>query len=228
MEISTKYNSLRSYVLRQGRMTKSQSRALDMYWSEFGIEVTDRLNFKEIFSNDKPIVVEIGFGMGQSLAEMALTQPQWNFIGIEVFPPGVGALLQKIKEQQITNIRIMKSDAKDILKELVDDNSLDRIHIFFPDPWPKKRHHKRRLIQPDFIEIIEQKLKSDGKLHLATDWLPYAEHMLDVLNSARTLENSQTDENPFINRPNYRPMTKFELRGEKLGHQVKDLIFSKP
>lgn len=227
MSVKQHYRQIRSYVLREGRMTSRQKRALAELWSKFGIECREQLlDFEKIFARKAPLVLEIGFGMGQSLLQMARQHPQHNYVGIEVHAPGVGALLADLHEEGIENIRVIQQDAVEVLEHCIADNSLDKVQIYFPDPWPKKRHHKRRLIQPEFVALLIQKLKSNGTIHLATDWQNYAEHMLEVLSAAKFLENI-AGEKQFMENKNLRPITKFEKRGERLGHDVWDLLFRK-
>lgn len=214
--------AIRSFVLRQGRLTKGQQQALVNLWPVYGIDYN--ANSKVSFDTDKPLVLEIGFGMGSSLVEMAKHAPNKNFLGIEVHKPGVGACLMAIEENQITNLKVMCHDAVEVLVNMIANHSLDKVQIFFPDPWHKARHNKRRIIQPEFVQLIRQKLKSSGILHLATDWQHYAEHMLEVLTQAEGFENlSPTGD--YIPRPDDRPITKFEKRGQNLGHGVWDLQF---
>lgn len=216
---------IRSYVLRTGRMTPGQRRAYTEGWQRWGIEYgASQLDFDAMFGRSGPRVLEIGFGMGQSLAEMALANPDTNFIGIEVHRPGVGRLLHSIAEHGIGNIRVYCHDAVEILRNCIPDASLDTVQIFFPDPWHKKRHNKRRLIQPTFVAQLLGTLKPGGTLHLATDWEDYAQQMMAVLSGAEGLSNS-CGEGEFFPRPEQRPLTKFELRGERLGHGVWDLVF---
>jgi tRNA (guanine-N7-)-methyltransferase len=203
---------VRSYVLRQGRMTPAQEKALRDLWVIYGIDDNNKL-----ISVKNPAVLEIGFGMGQSLAAQAKAYPENQYIGIEVHRPGVGSLLLQLHKENIHNIRIFCRDAIEVLRNNIPDDSLDKIQIFFPDPWPKKRHHKRRLIQLDFMILLHQKLKSGGILHIATDWEDYAVHILEIMSQIELFEK--------IDIPHDRPPTKFELRGKKLGHQVWDLIF---
>jgi tRNA (guanine-N7-)-methyltransferase len=218
---------IRSYVLRAGRMTKGQHRALDAFWPHWGLEFGDGvLDFDAAFGRGGPRVLEVGFGMGRSLLEMARAAPATNFIGVEVHQPGVGKLLQAMDEHGVQNIRIYRRDAVEVLRDCIPDSSLDAVHVFFPDPWHKKRHHKRRLIQPPFVALVGNKLKPGGVLHLATDWENYAEQMLEVLSRAEGLSNT-SGEGRFARRPAYRPLTKFELRGERLGHDVWDLVFTR-
>lgn len=216
--------TIRSFVLRQGRLTKGQELALTNLWPTYGIEYTPNLPIK--FETNKSIILEIGFGMGASLVEMAKNAPNKNFLGIEVHKPGIGACLMAIDENRLSNLKVMCHDAVEVLENMILNNSLDKVQIFFPDPWHKARHNKRRIIQPNFVKLIWQKLKHDGVLHLATDWQHYAEHMLEVLNQAEGFVNlSPTGE--YIPRPEDRPITKFEKRGQNLGHGVWDLQFIK-
>ena len=218
---------IRSYVLRTGRMTPGQRRAYDEGWQLWGLEYRpEELAFDTDFGRPGPRVLEIGFGMGQSLATMARDNPDTNFIGIEVHRPGVGRLLHSIAEHDIRNVRVYCHDAVEVLRDTIADSSLDTVQIFFPDPWHKKRHNKRRLIQPEFVALLVRKLKPGGVLHLATDWEDYAQQMMGVLSAARGLSNTCGD-GVFSPRPPQRPLTKFELRGERLGHGVWDLVFSR-
>ncbi len=222
-EIKSK-RTIRSFVLRQGRLTKGQEQALTNLWPLFGIEYHS--NSPICFDENKPVVLEIGFGMGASLVEMARNAPDKNFLGIEVHKPGVGACLMAIEENQLSNLKVMCHDAVEVLENMIPNDSLDKVQIFFPDPWHKARHNKRRIIQPQFVQLIRQKLKEGGILHLATDWQNYAEHMLEVLTEAEGFENlSATGD--YIPRPEDRPITKFEKRGQNLGHGVWDLQFRK-
>lgn len=211
---------VRSYVLRQGRMTPAQEKALRDLWSDYGMDSSQGL-----ININSPIILEIGFGMGQSLAIQAKAHPENNYIGIEVHKPGVGSLLLQIQKENIQNIRIFCCDAIDVLKNNISDDSLDKVQIFFPDPWPKKRHHKRRLIQIDFIKLIHQKLKPGGILHIATDWENYAESIVEVLSTSGLFEKINHSE--IIEIIKERPATRFEARGKKLGHGVWDLVFVK-
>tara|TARA_R110000772_G_scaffold30532_13_gene75718 strand:+ start:3282 stop:3974 length:693 start_codon:yes stop_codon:yes gene_type:complete len=226
MNESTSLRTIKSYVVRGGRLTPSQEKALANYWPEFGLERENGcINAVEIFTNTNPLVFEIGFGMGDSLVQMAKDNPQQNFIGVDVHPPGIGTLLRKLADADITNVRVYQNDAKLVLQECIADNSLDKLQIFFPDPWHKKRHHKRRLIQPEFINRVLPKIKQGGLIHLATDWENYAEQMLEVLEQTADLKNLA--ENGKYSMGHDRPVTKFQRRGEKLGHGVWDLIFKK-
>ncbi|MDX9875023.1 MAG: tRNA (guanosine(46)-N7)-methyltransferase TrmB [Spongiibacteraceae bacterium] len=214
---------IRSFVLRQGRMTPGQQRAFEQQWPQFGLEMAaGEPDWTAVFGRDAPRVLEIGFGMGQSLAAMAQAEPEKDFIGIEVHRPGVGKLLATMAEAGITNLRVYNDDAVEVLQRCIADQSLARVQIYFPDPWHKKKHHKRRLIQPGFVRLLCSKLAPDGLLHLATDWEDYAQQMLEVL-SAEPLLRNECD--GFAERPAFRPITKFEQRGERLGHGVWDLLF---
>ena len=216
---------IRSYVLRMGRMTEGQQRAYEQGWQRWGVEYTaGPLVAEVVFGRSGPTVLEIGFGMGQSLAAMAQADPDRNFIGIEVHKPGVGRLLHTIAQDNLDNIRIYCHDAVEVLRDCIADASLDTVQVFFPDPWHKKRHNKRRLIQPAFVALLVRKLKVGGVLHLATDWEDYAQQMMEVLTAADGLSNNY-GANQYAPRPAHRLLTKFELRGERLGHGVWDLMF---
>lgn len=217
------HRAIRSYVLRPGRMSSGQTRALENLLPRFGIPFQEApLDLDAVFGRSAPKILEIGFGMGASTAQIALAQPQNDYLGIEVHPPGVGSLLKLIDEQNLTNLRLIQYDAVEVLKHMIPDGSLDGVHIFFPDPWPKKRHHKRRLIQAELVATLCRKLKPGGYLHAATDWQEYAEHILAVLAAEPQLQNTAAGYAP---RPAYRPLTKFEARGIKLGHGVWDIVF---
>ena len=217
---------IRSFVLRQGRVTKAQKQALENLWPTFGIERDNTLlNFSQLFGNDAPITLEIGFGNGASLAEMAINAPERNFVGIEVHPPGVGNLLRLIGKHQLKNIRILNDDAVEILQHRITQGSLDRVQLYFPDPWHKKKHNKRRIVNAEFVRLLASRLHEKGILHMATDWEHYAQQMERVM-LASTEFNSHFD-TAFAPRPDYRPLTKFEQRGLKLGHGVWDLVFQK-
>lgn len=219
--------SIRSFVRRQGRLTKGQQTAMDNYWPQMGIEFADSfINFDELFGNASPVVLEIGFGMGASLVEMATHNPEMNYLGIEVHLPGVGACLADAHEANCHNLRLMCHDAIEVLNCMIPDESLERVQLFFPDPWQKARHHKRRIVQVPFAQLIQQKLKTGGVFHMATDWQNYAEHMLDVMQSVEGYRNLAKD-NLYVERPDFRPLTKFEQRGHRLGHGVWDLMFEK-
>jgi len=218
---------VRSFVQRQGRLTQGQQRALDNLWECYGVDPpAGLLDLDEIFGRRAPRILEIGFGNGESLAAMAEARPELDYLGIEVHRPGVGHLLMLARQRNLRNLRVMVMDAVEVVERHLPDTCLDQVQIFFPDPWPKQRHHKRRLIQPAFIEQVARTLKSDACLHLATDWEDYAQQMLAVLTAAEALVNTAAN-GGFAARPAYRPATKFEHRGERLGHPVRDLIFSK-
>lgn len=218
---------IKSFVRREGRMTPGQKSALEKHWAEFGLSIEQGfISFGEVFQNDHPVTLEIGFGMGHSLLALAEKNPECNFIGVEVHRPGVGKLLAQVEELGLKNIRVYQEDAVEVLKQCIPNASLQRVLIFFPDPWHKKKHNKRRLIQATFAELLAQKLKPEGELFLATDWEDYAMHMLDVLNNAPSFKNQSSD-NTFITRPEWRPTTKFEIRGQKLGHGVWDLNYKR-
>ncbi|MBU3059327.1 tRNA (guanosine(46)-N7)-methyltransferase TrmB [Pseudomonas indica] len=219
--------TIKSFVMRAGRMTEGQQRGLEQGWPKYGLALEDGLrDFDQVFGRQAPRTFEIGFGMGHSTLEMAAAAPEQDFIGVEVHKPGVGALLSGMQAQGLTNIRVYSCDALEVLRHCVADASLDRVLLFFPDPWHKKRHHKRRIVQPAFAELVRQKLKIGGVLHMATDWEPYAEHMLEVMQAAPGYRN-QAQDGRFVPRPDDRPMTKFERRGERLGHGVWDLLFQR-
>ncbi|MFT5709438.1 MAG: tRNA (guanine-N7-)-methyltransferase [Halioglobus sp.] len=219
--------AIRSYVLRTGRMTSGQQQAYDEGWREWGLRHADGpLNVAASFGREGPVVLEIGFGMGHSLLAMAQAAPLSNFIGIEVHTPGIGKLIQDMEAQSVSNIRIYRHDAVEVLRDCIADSSLDTVQIFFPDPWHKRKHQKRRLIQPTFVEQLRTKLKAGGLLHLATDWEDYARQMLRVLSAANGFDNA-LGSGEYAPRPDNRPLTKFEKRGERLGHGVWDLMFKK-
>jgi tRNA (guanine-N7-)-methyltransferase len=217
--------SIRSFVLRAGRMGSGQTRALQELGPRYVLPYRQQLlDFAAVFGRSAPVVLEIGFGMGDATAAIAARMPEVDFIGIEVHPPGVGALLQRIGEQGLTNLRIVQHDAVEVLAAMIPTASLAGIHVYFPDPWHKKRHHKRRLIQPDFVAALARHLAPGGTLHCATDWQPYAEQMLEVLSAEPMLANTVDG---FAPRPEVRPLTKFEARGLKLGHGVWELVFKR-
>mgnify|MGYP002700362012 FL=1 len=218
---------VRSFVKREGRLTKGQERALNEHWQSMGLNHEDGLiDLQVLFGNDHPTVLEIGFGMGKSLVEMAKAAPELNFIGIEVHKPGVGACIALAAEEGVENLKLFEHDAIEILADCISDNSLTKVQLFFPDPWHKKKHHKRRIVQADFVEAIRNKLKVGGVFHMATDWENYAECMLEDMQSAHGYENL-SENNDYVPRPDSRPLTKFESRGHRLGHGVWDLQFSK-
>ncbi len=227
MEQEQPIRRLRSYVRRQGRLTEGQSRALETLWDEYGLRLQQgKLDFNQVFGNTNPTILEIGFGNGASLLEMAQNAMDKNYIGVEVHRPGVGKLINDADKADVHNLKVFCDDAIEVLEQNIADNSLQGVQLFFPDPWHKKRHNKRRIVQPGFVQQIRTKLKNGGYFHMATDWEPYAEHMMEVMSAAEGYENSAGN-GQFSPRPDYRPITKFEKRGERLGHGVWDLIFIK-
>ena len=218
---------IKSFVIRAGRMTESQQKGWSSVFPEHGFTLSERrFDWDRSFAMAGRRVLEIGFGMGDSLVAMADQNPQDRYLGIEVHRPGVGKLLSEVDKRAIKNLKVFAEDAVQVLEEAIPQESIDLLQIFFPDPWHKKRHHKRRLIQPDFVELLVSRLSAAGHLHLATDWQPYAEHMMEVL-SANALLLNTAGQNNYIVRPESRPETKFERRGHRLGHGVWDLLFEK-
>ncbi len=219
-----KKRPIRSYILRQGRITAGQTKAIQENFQKYAVIFQNKLtNFSDLFKNkNSDLILEIGFGMGTSTAEIAKSNLNKNYIAIEVHSPGVGNLLKLIKESDISNLKIIQHDAVEVLNLMVKNNSLDGIHIFFPDPWPKKRHHKRRLIQSNILKLIAQKIKKSGYLHIATDWEDYALWIIDLLDKEELLQKTSDD---FFKKPDYRPLTKYENRGIKLGYRVWDMIY---
>jgi tRNA (guanine-N7-)-methyltransferase len=214
---------IRSFVLRAGRMGTGQQRALETLGPRFVVPyVQQTLDTAVLFGRQSPVVLEIGFGMGDATASIAQALPETDFLGVEVHTPGVGALLKHIGEKQLNNLRIVQHDAVEVLEHMIAPGSLAGVHIFFPDPWHKKKHNKRRLLQPEFVSKLVTRLAPGGYLHCATDWQPYAEQMLEVLSADPALKNTAEGYAP---KPAYRPLTKFENRGLKLGHGVWDLVF---
>ena len=217
---------IRSFVVRAGRMGSGQVRALAELGPHFVLPFqAQRCDFDAVFGRSAPRVLEIGFGMGDATAAIAQALPGTDFIGVEVHTPGVGALLKRIGEMNLTNLRLIQHDAVEVLEHMIAPDSLAGVHVFFPDPWHKKKHNKRRLIQPEFVHRLAGRIAPGGYLHCATDWQPYAEQMLEVLSAEPLLINTASGYAP---RPDYRPLTKFENRGLKLGHGVWDLVFSRP
>ena len=217
------HRPIRSFVLRQGRVSSAQKRAYDMLLPQFGIPYSAQpLDLEHIFGRSAPKVLEIGFGMGETTATIAAQHPGNDYLGIEVHTPGVGSLLKRIAELNLANVRIIQHDAAEVLRDMIAPDTFDAMHIFFPDPWPKKRHHKRRLIQPPLISMLSERLKPGGYIHAATDWREYAEQILAVMSAEPRLVNTADS---FAARPEYRPLTKFESRGLKLGHGVWDIVF---
>jgi tRNA (guanine-N7-)-methyltransferase len=223
MNSDPKSRPIRSYVVRPGRMGPGQQRARDELGPRFVLPFqATALDLEACFGRRAPLVLEIGFGMGDATAQVAAAQPQTDFLGIEVHPPGVGALLRQIGERQLTNLRIVQHDAVEVLEQMIAPATLAGVHIWFPDPWPKARHHKRRLVQPPFVARLVTRIVPGGYLHCATDWEPYAQQMLEVLSAEPALVNTAAD---FAPKPGWRPLTKFEARGLRLGHGVRDLLF---
>lgn len=230
-----KHREIKSYVLRQGRMTTAQHQAMDELWPSYGLDFPFNdprqfsipLNLTQSFSHaEHPLMLEIGFGMGDSLIEMALMHPQNNYIGIEVHTPGIGRILQGIEDNKLSNLRIFHADALKVLKQHIGNQTLDAVYLFFPDPWQKKRHHKRRIVKAEFLELLTLKLKANGLFHMATDWENYAESMQLVMaefNREKTVFD-QVQEN-IHHRPSWRPKTKFEQKGLNKGHQIWDLVY---
>lgn len=223
---SKEHRQIRSFVLRQGRLTKGQATALENIMPVFGLPFSSQLLvLDEVFKRKtSKKILEIGFGMGETTIHIAQHAPDIDFIAVEVHSPGVGSLLKQIDALELTNIRVIQHDVVEVLRDMIADNSLDGVHIFFPDPWHKKRHHKRRLIQAEFIRKICTKLKTDGYLHVATDWQDYAHWVLDILQAEPQLQNTAVN---YAEKPPYRPLTKFENRGINLGHSVWDMVFKK-
>ena len=229
MDIRPEYRkkSIRSYVVRAGRMTDGQRKAFETSWPIYGLKLADgAINTDEVFGRTGLKILEIGFGMGDSLLQMAAAEPDTDFIGIEVHPPGVGTIINTARVEGLTNLRIYLADANDVLDECFSLESIDRLQLYFPDPWHKKKHNKRRIVQPSFLKQVREKLRPKGIIHMATDWQPYAEQMMETLSEADGFENC-AGLGEYSARPVYRPLTKFEKRGERLGHGVWDLIFKK-
>jgi len=219
-----KRRPIRSYILRQGRITAAQTKAIQENLKKHAIVFENQLvNFNDVFKNSsRELILEIGFGMGTSTAEIAKANSNKNYLAIEVHSPGVGNLIKLIQENHIFNLKIIQHDAVEVLNAMIKNDSLDGIHIFFPDPWPKKRHHKRRLIQGNFLKLMAQKIKQSGYLHIATDWEDYALWIIDLLDKETLLQKTSKD---FFEKPDYRPLTKYENRGIKLGYKVWDMIY---
>lgn len=219
-----KKRPIRTYILRQGRITAAQKKAIQDNFQKHAVIFENKIiNFDDIFKNkNSDLILEIGFGMGTSTAEIAKSNLNKNYIAIEVHSPGVGNLLKLIEEDDISNLKIIQHDAVEVLNLMIKNDSLDGIHIFFPDPWPKKKHHKRRLIQSNLLKLIAQKIKKTGYLHIATDWEDYAVWIIDLLDKEELLQKMSDD---FFKKPDYRPLTKYENRGIKLGYRVWDMIY---
>ena len=221
------HRNIRSFVLRKGRLTRAQQHALDELWPFYGIKNGETfLDFDDYFDRSAEVIVEIGFGNGESTWQMAQREADKNFIGIEVHEPGVGQLLMALEENSIDNVRIACEDAVTFIQHRIAPGSLAGVRIYFADPWPKKRHHKRRIIQPEFVNLLARCMASNGILHLATDWQPYADHMLEVMQSSRDFVNLSPD-GDYCERPVWRPSTKYEERGKRLGHEVRDLLYQR-
>ena len=222
---TTKHRPIRSFVVRAGRMSPKQERGLTEGMARHGVAYAhELLDVPKAFLRDAPTILEIGFGMGATTAEIASAHPDTNYLAVEVHPPGVGSLCNLLDDQSLMNVKVIQHDAVEVLNHMIAPGSLAGIHIYFPDPWHKARHNKRRLVQPPLVALLASRLMADGYLHLATDWVPYAEHMLEVLSAEPLLKNTSDDYAP---RPSWRPETKFERRGLKLGHEVRDLLFRK-
>jgi len=223
--------AIKSFVRREGRATPGQKQAMEDLWPKYGfssnIPGDDTPDDTKLFGRQAPLVLEIGFGDGEALVDAALNDPQRNYIGAEVYTPGVGHCLMRIEQEQLENVRLVQEDAVELLKQKFADHSLDEIRLFFPDPWPKKKHHKRRIVSPDFALLISRKLVPGGRLHFATDWAPYAEWTMEILEACPTLENI-AGQGIYLKRPDNRLETKFEQRGERLGQYSQDLIFQTP
>lgn len=223
MSLNEPHRPIRSYVLRQGRLTDAQRRARDELLPRFGVPFSAApLDLERVFGRTGPKILEIGFGMGETTADIASRNPGSDYLGVEVHTPGVGALLKRVAELGLTNVRVIQHDAVEVLEKMIPPASLDGVHVFFPDPWPKKRHHKRRLIQPAFVSLLVSRMKPGAYLHVATDWEDYAQWLLEVLSGEPLLANTAAG---FAPRPEHRPLTKFENRGLKLGHRVWDVMF---
>jgi tRNA (guanine-N7-)-methyltransferase len=218
---------VRSFVLRQGRLTAAQERAFVELWPRYGVAWVPgtRLDLAALFGNDRPVVLEIGFGNGDSLAEMAAADSACNWLGVEVHGPGVGHLLLEIERRGLDNLRVIRHDAVELLTQGLPPGSLERVQLFFPDPWPKQRHHKRRLLTPAFLDLLARTLIPGGVFHAATDWEHYAQQMLEVLEAPGSPFTNTAGPGRFAERPGSRPLTRFERRGERLGHRVRDLVF---
>ncbi len=218
------WRKIRSYVRREGRITPGQQEAFAANWTAFSIPFPSTPDWSSVFKRTAPLAIDIGFGNGESVVALAEAYPEWNIIGIEVYRSGVGQLFRQLQEKNITNVRVICHDAVEVLQTAFAAQTLQRAQIFFPDPWPKKRHHKRRLVQGNFITLLTERLVAGGVLALATDWQDYAEQMLEVLSAEMLLNNTAAT---FADRDSIRPLTKFEQRGQRAGHQIWDLNFVK-
>lgn len=221
------HRPIRSFVLRQGRITPAQVRAFGELWPRFGVDWSpgEMLDLPALFGNSNPVYLEIGFGNGETLAELAWRHPDRNYLGIEVHRPGVGHLLLEIERRGLTNLRVCRHDAVEILEQGLARASLAGVYLFFPDPWPKQRHHKRRILNPELVRLLARVIRPGGLFHAATDWEHYAEQMLGLLTAAGDLFDNTARPGAFSPRPDTRPLTRFERRGTRLGHQVRDLLF---
>lgn len=217
---------IQSFVKRSSRLTVSQEKGLTQLWGDYAIEPQSVLDFAKIFGNDNDVVLEIGFGNGDTLVKMAQSNPELNYVGIEVYEAGIGRLINSIYVKQLSNLKVMRGDAVECLSDYIADNSLARLQLFFPDPWHKKKHHKRRIVQQDFLNLLTKKLKVGSICHMATDWQDYAQHMMEMLEMNKNFKNTQKV-HTYTPRPKFRPLSKFEKRGQRLGHGVWDLIFTK-
>jgi tRNA (guanine-N7-)-methyltransferase len=219
---------IRSFVLREGRLTPGQQRAFDTLWPNWGLDFRQQPpDLAASFGNDNPVYLEIGFGNGESLAEMARRYPDRNYLGVEVHRPGVGHLLLKLEESGCGNVRVIRHDAVEVMQQMLPAAGLSGVYLFFPDPWHKKRHHKRRIVQPAFVDSLARAIRPGGLFHAATDWQDYARHMMDMLSADRRQFENAAGPGQFFARPADRPLTKFEQRGQRLGHGVWDLIFTR-
>ena len=219
--------TIQSFVRRSGRLSKAQKVGLNELWPNYGIELVDAqiLDFRALFNTDQDVVLEVGFGNGDSLLAMAIDQPQTNFLGIEVYEAGIGRLINEANKHQLNNLKIIKNDAVEVLKHHIKDDSLSAFQLFFPDPWHKKKHHKRRILQTSLLDMLTDKLKTHGIIHIATDWENYAEHIMDTMEAHPHFKNTLGD-HIYSPRPAHRPLTKFENRGQRLGHGVWDILFT--
>ncbi|SMN00313.1 tRNA (guanine46-N7-)-methyltransferase [uncultured Candidatus Thioglobus sp.] len=216
---------IQSFVKRSGRLTPSQQKGLNELWKDYAIEPQGQLDFVEIFGNKNEVVLEIGFGNGDTLVAMAQANPTLNYVGIEVYEAGIGRLINSAHTKQLKNLKVIRGDAVEFLNNNIADDSLSQLQLFFPDPWHKKKHHKRRIVQQDFLNLLARKLRSGSICHMATDWQNYAEQMMKMLETNQHFKNTQNAHN-YTPRPEFRPLSKFEKRGNKLGHNVWDLIFT--
>ncbi|MCS5591078.1 MAG: tRNA (guanosine(46)-N7)-methyltransferase TrmB [Gammaproteobacteria bacterium] len=219
--------TIQSFVRRSGRLSKAQSVGLNELWPNYGVDLVDNqiLEFDKLFATPQDVILEVGFGNGDSLLEMAINQPEKNFLGIEVYEAGVGRIINEANKHQLNNLKIIKDDAVEILRHHIKDNSLSGFQLFFPDPWHKKKHHKRRILQTSLLDMLAEKLKSNGIIHIATDWENYAEHIMETMEAHSRFKNTLGD-HIYSPRPAHRPLTKFENRGQRLGHGVWDILFT--